>query len=167
MNAPVKKISVERLHQAFSYDPLTGVLFRKEHAGNVAAGPVKGSPDAKKHLRVQIDKKRLQIHNIAWALMTGYWPSLVIDHRNGNPADNRWSNLRLATNQQNSFNQRLPKHNTTGFKGVVATTSGKWAAGIKVDGVRAHLGTFDTREAAAEKYQQAAKAAFGEFYREK
>ena len=50
------------------------------------------------------------------------WNSLPlvmhIDHINGNRNDNRFDNLRLATDSQNIRNQKKRKTNTSGFKGV-------------------------------------------------
>lgn len=50
-------------------------------------------------------QQHLYVHRVAFALMTGEWPFLV-DHKNGNSLDNRWSNLREATASQNALNKR-------------------------------------------------------------
>jgi hypothetical protein len=43
---------------------------------------------------------------------------MQVDHTNGNPLDNRRSNLRLCTPRQNSANRVKASNNTTGFIGV-------------------------------------------------
>ena len=43
---------------------------------------------------------------MAWLYMAGAWPSGVIDHMNGDPSDNRWSNLRDVTQAENNANRR-------------------------------------------------------------
>jgi len=45
-------------------------------------------------------------HRLAWLYMAGAWPSGVIDHMNGDPSDNRWSNLRDVTQAENNANRR-------------------------------------------------------------
>lgn len=89
-----------------------------------------------------------------------------VDHRNMDGLDNRRSNLRLATQQQNICNTGLPRHNTSGYKGVTRkrTGGGKvWKAQIGVAGGMTHLGSFHTSHEAARAYDIAARQHFGEF----
>jgi hypothetical protein len=50
-------------------------------------------------------------------MMTGEWPKTQIDHINLDKADNRWCNLREATQSQNFANTRILASNGSGFKG--------------------------------------------------
>ena len=98
--------------------------------------------------------------------MMGTWGRPMIDHRDGNPANNRWSNLRLATHSQNNANRRRPRHNTSGFKGVSFDRRvGKWKATICKEGHTMCLGWFDTPQAAHKAYVKAARMLFGELAR--
>lgn len=91
---------------------------------------------------------------------------MEVDHRNGIRSDNSWSNLRLATQQQNQANSRRPKNNTSGFKGVFWNKQrGKWAAKINPGGRQVHLGFFDNPKEAAGAYRTAAQAFFGDYAR--
>jgi hypothetical protein len=94
-------------------------------------------------------------------------PDSLVDHRDGNWLDCRRQNLRVCTNAENSRNTPRKKSNTTGYRGVsYAPQSGKYRAGIKINGKQKHLGYFETAETAYMVYQEEAKKQFGEFYRE-
>ena len=85
-----------------------------------------------------------------------------IDHINRDPTDNRRSNLREVTIQQNGMNRKIRKNKTTGFKGV--WNSGyKFISQIRIDGKTKHIGTFSTAIEAAEAYDKKSIELFGEF----
>lgn len=79
---------------------------------------------------------------------------MSIDHINGDKLDNRALNLRLATVKANAENQtRAHPRNKVGLLGV-SLRRGKFRALIQHNGKRMALGTFDTAEAARERYVQ-------------
>jgi len=89
-----------------------------------------------------------------------------IDHINMNQLDNRKTNLRLATHQQNNVNKGNRIDNKTGYKGIYWEKSrNKWQAHIEVNQKKIHLGRFAIKEDAARAYDTAAKKHFGEFAR--
>lgn len=63
------------------------------------------------------------------------------DHINGNTYDNRECNLRAITDQQNSFNYKLSKNNTSKVSGVwFDKRAKKWVAEIKINYKKISLG---------------------------
>ncbi len=92
-------------------------------------------------------------------------PHLEVDHENGDGLDNRKSNLRLATKQQNQMNQRVQKiKKSSKYKGVSWDKSkSKWVSAIKKNYKRINLGRFLNEEEAAKAYDKKAIELFGEF----
>lgn len=88
-------------------------------------------------------------------LILGF-PEVHVDHINRDTLDNRRSNLRLATRQQNAAN--APTRNKTGFKGVTAFRD-KW----RVRSAGKYIGLYDTPEEAARAYDEIALVEYGEF----
>jgi hypothetical protein len=131
----------------------------------VRAGDVAGTVDFDRYRKIMIRGRQYRAHQLAWLYMTGKrWPR-VIDHRDRNPSNNRWDNLRRATVSQNNANRRRHRNNACGFKGVTRTEWGRWRASIYKDGRKHHLGIFATPEEAHAAYMAAARRLFGEFAR--
>lgn len=84
------------------------------------------------------------------------------DHIDRNPLNNQKYNLRLCTGQQNSCNRA--NWSQYPFKGLhKATRQTSWTARIRVDGKLIGLGSYQTQEEAAQRYDAAAVYLFGEF----
>lgn len=88
-------------------------------------------------------------------------PGQMIDHVSGDRLDNRRSNLRFATQQQNAVNSRTCR---SGYKGV-ARSGKKWVASVAPNRTYIHIGSFDTEVEAAYMYDQFALAVYGEYAR--
>lgn len=90
-------------------------------------------------------------------------PDEDIDHKNLNTLDNRRENLRKANSTQNGSNSRS-RGGSSKFKGVSGRRD-RWHADIRVNYKTTHLGKFDSEEAAARAYDEAARRLHGEFAR--
>lgn len=112
------------------------------------------------YLRVRINGKEYRGHRVIWEMHNGPIPEgYLIDHINGNKADNTIENLRMCTRQENNVNS-VPKGGA--FKGVTRTGN-KFRARITYSGVTHSLGTFNTAEEAAEAYNAKSIELHGEF----
>jgi hypothetical protein len=90
-------------------------------------------------------------------------PGMVVDHIDGNGLNDRKSNLRVCTRQQNLLN-RGPSVRSSRYKGVrFCKWNRKWYATIRYDGHTIRLGPFDDEIAAAQAYDRQAYALFGEY----
>lgn len=125
-----------------------------------------GSVTTKGRITIRFNGKQHQGHRLAWFYHYGKWPSMDIDHINGNPLDNRIANLREATESENGANSKLYTNNTSGIKGVTwIARERKWRAAIQCRGRTICIGTFSDKERAAAAYREKAKILFGDFAR--
>ena len=96
--------------------------------------------------------------------MTGAWPSKKIDHKDTDRLNNRWLNLREATDQQNARNKSLHNNSTSGITGVSWNKREmKWIAHITVDYKTVRIGRFDSKEEAAQARRKREIEIFWEF----
>jgi len=157
------------LNRCLSYDPETGRLTWKERPGRkgtINPGDEAGTPIAGGHRQIRILGRLYKAHRIIWLMMTGEEPVGVVDHINGDPQDNRWENLRLASIAENSRNSRHRTNSASPLKGASFNNRDKrWVAQITVNRKYHHLGMFDTAEEAHEAYKRAAERLHGEFAR--
>lgn len=161
-----RKFSADFLRQIISYDPETGIFHWRVSIRGVRKGRPAGYLTLTGYLTIRVCGVLYGAHHLAWLYMTGQWPTHEIDHKDCNPSNNKFSNLREATSSQNKGNMRRPSHNRSGAKGAYEDKrSGRWYAQIRKNDRQIHLGCFGTREEAAVAYEKAAREYFGEFAR--
>ena len=90
-------------------------------------------------------------------------PGHIYDHINNDETDDTDNNLRPVTATQNSYNKKLAKNNTSGFKGIVHTKSGTWSAVLWCGGKSYSGLTFTNKIVAALSYNELAKCHHGEY----
>jgi hypothetical protein len=159
-------IALDELRRLLSYDLETGVFRRRVRMGAHAAGTVCGNLHASGYRYIGIGGRRYLEHRVAWFYVKGEWPPDDLDHRKLDRANNKFSELRPATRQQNMQNIRKHCDNTSGYKGVSwHAGKKKWRATIQINGKWKHLGYFREAGKASEAYIAAANEHFGEFAR--
>lgn len=166
--------SQEQLKRLFDYDPVSGVLtwrFRTGHWQHIGAhnarfsGKPAGSIATKgtnRYLVVEIDGGPRYAHRVIFKWVTGKEPPRILDHIDCDGLNNKWSNIRIASDHGNQGNRRKQRRQA---KGVSITPTGRYRAYITRDGRFVHLGTFDTENEGAIAYKKAAMDYFGEFAR--
>lgn len=90
-------------------------------------------------------------------------PGMHTDHINHNTLDNRRSNLRACTPQENLFNRQANRNSSSRFVGVAKERGGTWRAQIQKNEECFWLGSYLYEEDAALAYDRAAEVLFGEF----
>ena len=155
----------ERVLEALSYDPLTGIFrWRVMNSWRRPIGSVAGTTNKRGYVVVCLDRHLVLGHRLAWFYVHGEWPEDQLDHEDRVKSHNAITNLREAGNSQNHANLNPPAHNTTGFKGVYwHKKAGRWMASIKHNYKSIYLGLHDTAEQASEAYCAKARKLFGEF----
>ncbi len=88
----------------------------------------------------------------------------VVDHIDGNPLNNRRSNLRICTQAENLYNKSYMSTNTSNYIGVsFDKTRNQWAAEIRYKEKRVHLCRWHTIEEAVCARYIAEKILFKDF----
>lgn len=147
------RVKLARLNTLLKYDPRTGLFIwlvqRCSHAGKIAPGVVAGTRCADEsggcRINIGVDRRIYGAHVLAWFITTGRWPRRRIDHKDGDGTNNKWKNLRQATNQQNIWNtHKVQARSKSGKTGVSwsARSGGQWRACIVVNGRQIPLGIF-------------------------
>jgi len=163
------------LHECLTYNANTGALIWKSrprrHFHSYHAwicwnarfpGKVAGSPDARDYIIICIDDIRYKAHRVIWMMQTGEQPPPLMDHRKRGPTENRWKNLRAATPQQNSFNQR--KRSDQRLSKGVCIQDGRHRATAGLRGRKVSLGMYDTSDEAHAAWHDFASKHHGEFF---
>lgn len=159
-----RRISRKRLKTLLHYDPETGELTRLKNATRSdLVGQAAGTITTHGYVSVCVDGQAYQAHVLIWYYVTGRWPPRFLDHENTVRHNNRWTNLRLATRQQNNANSVVSKNNLLRVKGVRRISKNRFNARLG----QKSLGCFSTVAAASAAYESAAERAYGAFARAK
>jgi hypothetical protein len=154
-----RNFTYEQIAAEFSYLSHTGQLFRRladgglrelkmvrERTGDRAGSFTTAQAEFRGH--------NIRATHIAFLLMRRRWPLLgmIIDHRNGNVFNCRWTNLREGTKRQNQFNkEELPRpslRDTSGLERGVYQEGNRYVVQLRVEGRSVYFGIYPTKEEA-------------------
>lgn len=161
---PSYAITQERLKELLHYDEDSGVFtwikcWNSKKNGTAAGGKSLG------YVSIMIDGEAYYAHRLAWFYMFGEWPH-VIDHINGDRADNRVCNLRVTDHKENGKNQLCSRTNATGYPGVRHNGRDRcFRARIVVEGKEVLIGLYKTAEEAFVAYMRRKKELYPLAYR--
>jgi hypothetical protein len=156
-------LTQERLKELLHYDADTGRFIRAKAVNNrTKVGQAAGRINSDGYVVISVDNVTHTAHRLAFLWMTGTYPCHAgpVDHINGIRDDNRWSNLRQVTAQQNQHN----RHHADRFAGRTSKRLGvsfkdkgrnRWEANIRVGGKLMYLGRYASEDEASNAYMKA------------
>jgi hypothetical protein len=158
---------LEEFKEFLDYNPDTGIFtWIKKPNRRIKVGQVAGKANGNGYMRITFKTIDYFAHRLAYYMYHGVDPlGKCIDHIDGDKANNKIDNLRLASNVQNGMNRvNLPSNNTSGVRGVCwHKRLKKWQVQIIVNKVYKYLGLFTNKEDAIKVRREAEIKYFGDF----
>lgn len=145
----MSELTQRELKELIFYDPITGEFRWRIDKGRLKAGTLAGTINDAGYLCIKINYVTYRAHRLAWLHEFGVWPKSLIDHKDGNRANNVFENLREASPHQNSLNSIRCKSNKAGVKCVTwCARDQKWMAKVGFKGRYYNLGRYEDLELA-------------------
>lgn len=166
------------LRECFDYDPETGALrwrtrprkhFPTDQSwkrwNTMFAGKEAGCIHKRGRRVILINNRPHSAHRLVYRWMTGKTPE-TIDHINHSPSDNRWANLRVATNAENTryVHGHRDRRYSNALKGAYRHRD-EWFAMIGLNGKQYYIGTYATELEAHEEYCLMGRIFHGSFHK--
>jgi hypothetical protein len=144
---------LKQVCQALAYDKMVGGVVWVEAAPGRVIGKRAGTPRSNKYRYINVLGRLISEHRLVWFIHHSAMPksNCVIDHINGNRADNRIENLRCVPQVENCRNRNKKKRNSSSkYLGVSRDKNrNNWHASVGWHGQTINVGRFTTAKAAA------------------
>ena len=148
MTARKPQPTQERLRELFDY--ADGRLMRRAKVSGNRVGQIIGCAHHSGYVVAKVDYRQHSVHRLVWIWHNGEIPAeLVIDHINGNRADNRIENLQAISPRQNVTRGKTPNRE---LPMGVSRLKGRFKAAAYSNGVQHYLGLYPTAQAASDVY---------------
>lgn len=146
------------------YDPLTGLFtWSVDVSSKCKAGMVTGSPGNDGYLRIGYKGKYYKAHRLAWEIHNGPIPKgFIVDHKDRVRDNNKLSNLRLATRQQNSRNSP-DRRRKSGLPRNIRQLRDGYQVIVKIDKEKVRFGVYQDLELAVLVENEVRSKYHGEF----
>jgi hypothetical protein len=154
-------LTQEKAHELFEYKD--GELFWKINWSDKAKKGKKVGCIKNGYFGLKINTKDYRVHRVIYLMHHGTMPKMI-DHKDGNPLNNKIENLRECTNSQNNYNSKIPKTNTSGMKGVRKKRN-HWIVEFWINGKPTWFGSYKEKELAELVCIEARKLHHKEFAR--
>lgn len=138
------EVDIEKLKEKLDYNPETGEFTNRKTGNKI------GHYNGKGYVVIKVLSKKLRAHRIAFAMVYGWWPTIV-DHKDGNRANNKISNLIASDHSANTKNSERRRKGE--YIGAIRYGN-RWKARVRVNNEEFYLGTFHTREEAAQAVRE-------------
>ncbi len=153
-------IALDKLRSFTTYNPDTGEFrWAADKQPAKLQNQLVGCVDQDGYRRVQFDGKTYSAASMIWYYVTGTYPTLQVDHKDRNPGNNKWKNLRLSTNSQNMVNRKQQRDLPKG----VYRCKDRYRVYGYANYKSQYLGVFNTIEEATVARKKFDVSQFGEF----
>jgi hypothetical protein len=139
---------------------LPRIVNRSGNKGNMLIGEKILTSSNQKYktigLKMGGKQKTYKVHKLVAISFLDHKPNgmvEIIDHIDGNKHNNKVDNLQIVNNRFNTSKGKLNKSKSSKYTGVYFN-SGKWVAGIQIEGKSIYLGRFDNEYDAHIAYQK-------------
>lgn len=149
--------SLTTVNLLLNYDPDAGEFRWRSNGGSRRRiGAIAGAVCGNGYRYIGIGKERYTACHLAWYIHYGVWPDKIVDHINGDKANDSIANLRLVTKQENAVNNKAKRKDDYGvFRD--SNKPGRFRVQFYKDGKHLYCGANMSYEQAVEIAQRVRK----------